>query len=96
VLARLAASDLGLLTDVSVTALDGGTDAWAAAGFPFEDTAPRVAITPADALPPAPTLDQSRATFAKYVQWGDEIAAQLERDGIVAFRAFDDEQHAGV
>jgi rhodanese-related sulfurtransferase len=96
VLAKLAASELRQLTDVSVAALEGGTDAWAAAGFPFEDTGPRVAITAADSLPPAPTLDQSRATFAKYVQWGNEITAQLERDGIVAFRAFDDELHAGV
>jgi rhodanese-related sulfurtransferase len=95
VLARLAASELRLLTDVSVVALDGGTDAWAASRFPV-DAAPVAAITATDALPPAPTLDQSRAAFAKYVQWGDEIAAQLERDGIVAFRAFDDEQHAGV
>jgi rhodanese-related sulfurtransferase len=96
VLARLAASELRQLTEHPVVALDGGTDGWAALGFPYDDTAPRIAIARTDALPPAPTLDQSRANFANYVQWGNEITAQLERDGIVTFRAFDDEQHAGV
>jgi len=95
VLAKLATSELRQLADHPVVALDGGTDAWAAVGFPV-DTAPVAAITATDALPAVPTLDQSRATFAKYVQWGDEITEQLERDGIVAFRAFDDERHAGV
>jgi rhodanese-related sulfurtransferase len=96
VLARLAASELGQLTDHSVVALDGGTDAWAALGFPYDDTIPRDAIAPTDLLPSAPTLDQTRATFAKYVQWGNEITAQLERDGIVVFRAFEDEPRADV
>jgi rhodanese-related sulfurtransferase len=94
-LAKIAASELRKLTDHPVVALEGGTDAWAAAGFPV-DAAPQAAITVTDALPPAPTLDQSRATFANYVQWGEEITAQLERDGIVSFRAFDDKQAAGV
>jgi rhodanese-related sulfurtransferase len=95
-LAKLAANELGQLTDHAVTALDGGTDAWVGAGFTYDETPPQIAITPTDSLPAAPTLEQSRAAFAKYVQWGDEITAQLERDGIVAFRAFDDGQPAGV
>ena len=96
VLARLAASELKQLTTQAVSALDGGIDAWVASGFPSDDTPPQAAIAATDFLPPAPTLEQSRATFAKYVQWGNEITAQLERDGIVAFRSFNDGQHAGV
>jgi hypothetical protein len=96
VLAKLAASELQQLTDHPVVALDGGADAWVAAGFPYDEAAPQIALTPTDSLPPAPTLEQSRANFAKYVQWGDEITAQLERDGIVTFRAFDDEQTPSV
>ena len=88
-LARLAAADLAGLTSRPVAALEGGTDAWIAAGHPVETGLDQPAVVPSDVLEGRPSLDAHKRQFADYVRWGDEIAAVLERDGLVRFRAFE-------
>ncbi len=83
-LARLAAAELAS-SGLPVTALDGGTEAWIAAGYPFRTGLDQVPLTPAVALPPLPTREEREATFADYVRWGDQITDQLKRDGLVTF-----------
>jgi rhodanese-related sulfurtransferase len=88
-LARLAAAELTQITAQPVYALDGGLIAWHAAGLATVSDDRQQAFVPSDALPPVPDLDTRRATFAQYVAWGDQITEQLQRDGIVQFRAFE-------
>ncbi|MET0146420.1 MAG: rhodanese-like domain-containing protein [Ilumatobacteraceae bacterium] len=88
-LARLAAADLAGVTSRPVAALDGGTDAWIAAGNPVETGLDQPSLVPSDALVGRPSLDAHKRQFADYVRWGDEIVAVLERDGLVQFRAFE-------
>ncbi len=84
-LARLAAAELASSPGLPVTALDGGTEAWIAAGYPYRTGLDQVALTPAVTLPPLPTREEREATFADYVRWGDQITDQLKRDGLVTF-----------
>jgi hypothetical protein len=88
-LARLAASELTNLSGEPVWALDGGMDAWSAAGNPTETGTAQPPLTPGDALPPQPDLEARKVAFAEYVAWGDRITEQLERDGLVWFRGFE-------
>jgi alkylation response protein AidB-like acyl-CoA dehydrogenase/rhodanese-related sulfurtransferase len=88
-LARLAAGELADLAGQPVWALDGGVDAWSAAGYPTETGTPPP-LTPGDTLPPQPDLESRKAAFAEYVAWGDRIIDQLERDGLVSFREFNE------
>ncbi|GAB4064564.1 hypothetical protein KHC28_12390 [Ancylobacter sonchi] len=88
-LAALAASELEKRTARRVVALDGGTEGWIAAGLPYRTGLDQPALRPQEALPKAPTLEERRVTLDAYVRWGDTITQQLERDGLVRFRAFD-------
>ncbi|MDX6430859.1 MAG: hypothetical protein QOE54_3225 [Streptosporangiaceae bacterium] len=88
-LSRLAASELTNLSGEPVWALDGGMDAWSAAGNPTETGTAQPPLTPGDALPPQPDLEARKVAFAEYVAWGDRITEQLERDGLVCFRGFE-------
>ena len=87
-LAALAAADLAPLSGRPVLALDGGTENWIAAGLEHRVGLDQPALVPDEALPPTPTLEQRRTSLDAYVQWGDRITDQLERDGLVHFRAF--------
>jgi rhodanese-related sulfurtransferase len=89
-LASIAAAELAGRTARSIRVLSGGIASWIDAGLPVETGVAQIALTPADVLPALPDLDQKRATFADYVAWGDQITGQLDRDGLVAFRAFDE------
>ncbi|MCB4769804.1 hypothetical protein LGR54_14390 [Ancylobacter sp. Lp-2] len=88
-LAALAASELEKHTARRVVALDGGTGGWIDAGRPYRTGLDQPALRPEEALPKAPTLEERRVTLEAYVRWGDTITQQLERDGLVRFRAFD-------
>ena len=90
--ARLAAAELGSSEEGAaagrvVHALDGGIQAWIAAGHEVAQGA-QVPLTPRDALPPQPDLEARKRAFAEYVAWGDVIVDQLERDGLVRFREY--------
>ncbi len=89
-IARLAAAELAGQDDRRIVALDGGTAAWIAAGFDAPAVgANQPALDPADALPQLPSLEQRRTRLDAYVRWGDDITSDLEKDGLVSFRAFD-------
>ena len=87
-LAALAASELEKRTARRVVALDGGTDAWVAAGLRHRTGLDQPALLAEEALAPAPTLEERRVSLDAYVRWGDVITDQLDRDGLVRFRAF--------
>ena len=88
-LARLAAVDLRRHTSREVLPLEGGTNAWIAAGLDHRTGLDQPALNSAEALAPSPTLEERRVNLDAYVKWGDVITDQLARDGLVHFRAFD-------
>ncbi len=88
VLAAFAASDpLGPGTR-PVLVLQGGTEAWIAAGLGFQTGSGQPALHPSEALPKPLSLPERRAYLDAYVAWGHSIGAELERDGLVRFPAF--------
>ncbi|MFK8252098.1 rhodanese-like domain-containing protein [Ancylobacter terrae] len=72
-----------------VLALAGGTQSWVDERLEFRSGVDQPALVPEEALPPLPTLAERRVALEAYVRWGDGIVDQLERDGLVRFRAFD-------
>jgi len=86
--ARLAAIDLAELTDARIAVLEGGTDAWAEAGFPTEESPD----TPSNAdlidhlVWVAGRRTGNQAEMQQYLDWEQQLIAQLERDGDVPFR----------
>ncbi|MFT0861350.1 rhodanese-like domain-containing protein [Ancylobacter sp. G4_0304] len=88
-LAALAAADLRAPAGRPVHVLEGGTQGWIDAGLATASGLDQPALVAGEALPPAPTLEERRVNFDAYVRWGDHITDQLERDGLVRFRAFD-------
>lgn len=66
-------------------ALRGGTQAWRDAGLATVTGSPQLVIDPAEAIPAEPTLEERRASYQGYVDWGDAIVGELERDGLVEF-----------
>jgi hypothetical protein len=86
-MARLAATELVWRTRRRVLALTGGTAGWIAAGLGEPGRGlDQPALDPSEAFPGLPTLVERRAALAAYVQWGDVITEQLDRDGLVRFR----------
>jgi rhodanese-related sulfurtransferase len=88
-LARFAAAEVASATGRRVVALAGGTQAWIDAGFEHRTGLDQAALQPDEALAPVPSLEERRVNLDAYVKWGDVITEQLERDGLVRFRAFD-------
>ncbi len=72
-----------------IVALAGGTQAWIEAGFEYRTGLDQAALQPDEALPQPPSLEERRVNLDAYVKWGDVITEQLERDGLVRFRAFE-------
>lgn len=95
-LASILGGELVGRTSRPIRVLSGGIGAWIAAGLPVETGVSQTPLTAADALPAQPDLEQKRAVFADYVAWGDQITGQLERDGLVVFRAFEDPSPTAV
>lgn len=89
-LAVIAGAELVGLTSRTIHVLSGGVAAWVDAGLPVETGVSQTPLTDADILPAQPDLEQKRLIFDDYVAWGNQITGQLERDGLVAFRAFDE------
>lgn len=86
-LARFAAADLRRLTDAEVAVLEGGTQAWIAAGLPLESGETRLASERTDRYRrPYEGTDNPREAMQGYLDWEFGLIAQLERDGTHGFR----------
>ncbi|MFO1083058.1 MAG: rhodanese-like domain-containing protein [Reyranellaceae bacterium] len=86
--ARLASLDLADLTDARIAVLEGGTDAWVNAGLPTEQS------------PGTPSNEEiidhlvwvagrrtgNQAEMKQYLEWEQQLVAQLQRDGDLPFR----------
>lgn len=88
-LARLAAAELTPPAGVAVKALDGGTDAWRAAGLPLEVGDTRLADAPADVwYKPYDHGTGIEGAMRAYLTWEVGLVPQVERDGDARFRFF--------
>lgn len=86
-LAGFAAPDLVGLTESDVYVLDGGTEAWQAAGLPLEESAARLASPPIDRYRrPYEGLDAPVSAMQAYLDWEHGLVEQLRRDGTHHFR----------
>ncbi|WP_454916442.1 rhodanese-like domain-containing protein [Xanthobacter sediminis] len=87
-LAAFAVADLaGAGREVWV--LDGGTDAWRAAGLPLETGATRPLHTADDVWrSPYQEAGDRHAAFQRYLDWEIDLIRQIERDDTVSFRVW--------
>ncbi|MBP0631642.1 rhodanese-related sulfurtransferase [Cupriavidus sp. AcVe19-1a] len=86
-LARFAAADLQRLTDAEVAVLEGGTQAWIAAGLPLESGETHLASERTDRYRrPYEGTDNPREAMQGYLDWEFGLISQLERDGTHGFR----------
>jgi rhodanese-related sulfurtransferase len=87
VLARLAAADARRIHSVEAGALEGGTAAWRAAGFPLEAGATRMASVPDDIRLRAREQEGGvEAAMRAYLEWEINLAEQMARDEDHRFR----------
>ncbi|MFZ6774837.1 rhodanese-related sulfurtransferase [Undibacterium sp. SXout7W] len=85
-LARYAAADLGILTDLPIHVLNGGTSAWAEAGLPVESGATRLASPLIDRYRrPYEGTDNRAEAMQAYLDWEFGLVDQLGRDGTHGF-----------
>ncbi len=85
-LARLAASERGS----EIACLEGGTEAWAAAGRPLTDGEESMLDRPDDVwLRPYDRGGDVAQAMNAYLDWELQLVAQLEADGTARFRRFD-------
>ena len=88
-LARHAAADLAQLLGREVHALEGGTDAWRAAGMPLETGETRMLEPPEDVYyKPYDHKAQIEAAMQDYLQWEVALVEQIRRDPDCRFRDF--------
>jgi rhodanese-related sulfurtransferase/predicted metal-dependent enzyme (double-stranded beta helix superfamily) len=88
-LARYAAADLGALLGRDVRALEGGTDAWRAAGLPLESGDTRMLEPPEDVYyKPYDHKTQIEAAMQDYLRWEVALLEQIRRDPDCRFRDF--------
>lgn len=87
--ARLAAVDLAALTDVEIRILDGGTDAWRAAGQPLEEGYTNLAAEKEDIYYlPYDREGTIEDAMNQYLTWEIELINQIRRDGTLVFPQF--------
>ena len=81
-LARFAAAELAAATATPVRWLDGGADAWIAAGLPLEKGLERLADEPDDVwYAPRDRLANLEEGMRAYLEWEVALAEQVGRDG---------------
>lgn len=86
-LARIVASELGSKVAGTVAVLDGGNDAWHAAGFPIEIGETNLASPPIDRYRrPYEGTDVPDSAMQAYLDWEFGLIEQLRRDGTHHFR----------
>ena len=89
-LAAFAAADLRVAgTDREVMVLEGGTQAWKAAGLPLKEgfdgnLDPSVDVW----YRPYDMDDAQEGAMKQYLSWEVNLVAQIERDGTTNFRTF--------
>ena len=82
ILARLAASELEALTQRQVRVLEGGNEAWRAAGYPLEAGGAASADEPDDRLlKPYERNEGVEQAMRDYLSWELGLVEQIERDG---------------
>ncbi|MSP49897.1 MAG: sulfurtransferase [Alphaproteobacteria bacterium] len=87
--AKLAAGEVGSLTEAAVAALLGGTDAWVAAGFPTAAGADGLPAEPDDVwYRPYDRATGVEEAMKEYLSWELDLVRQIERDGDTRFRVF--------
>lgn len=80
-LARIAASELSAAASVPVLALEGGTWAWTAAGFPLEKGAERMADIADDVwLPARERAGDRESAMRAYLAWEIDLVNQMRTD----------------
>jgi rhodanese-related sulfurtransferase len=92
VLARFAAAELGSVTDRPVEVLDGGTQAWHAAGLSLETDTENWLHEPQDVVRSGwreTDLEKRKDGFRWYLGWELGLVAELEQDDLVPFKRFD-------
>ncbi|HLJ19266.1 MAG TPA: rhodanese-like domain-containing protein [Stellaceae bacterium] len=86
-LAELGALDLATLTKADVRALDGGTAAWRAAGFPLTTGTEHMTCPPEDVwYRPYDHAQDREAAMREYLSWEVDLVRQVERDGDARFK----------
>lgn len=86
-LARYAAQAVAQATGAPVFALDGGTQAWIAAGLPLERGETHLASPRIDRYRrPYEGTDAPRSAMQAYLDWEFGLVEQLKRDGTHGFR----------
>jgi 3-mercaptopyruvate sulfurtransferase SseA len=85
-LARLAAGDLAASGVAPVRVLDGGTNAWRAAGLTLAAGREAMADTPNDCWRRPYDPYAGEGARERYLRWEIELVHQLEREGDVGFR----------
>ena len=87
VLARLAAAEWTGVSSIPVLALEGGTAAWRAAGFPLEPGATRMACAPDDVrLRAREQTENVEEAMRAYLDWEINLAARMAADDDQRFR----------
>ncbi len=85
-LARFAAAELAARTGRAVLVLEGGTAAWAAAGYPLEAGLVRAASPPEDVYKrPYEGVDNGAGAMQAYLDWEFGLVEQLARDATHGF-----------
>jgi rhodanese-related sulfurtransferase len=86
-LACIAAAELARTVKQPVLALDGGTQAWGASGFPLEQGADRMADTADDVWLPARERGGDRESAMRaYLAWEIELVNQMATDDDQRFK----------
>ena len=86
-LAELGALDLAMLTKATVRALEGGTAAWRAAGFPLASGTEHMTCPPEDVwYRPYDRARDREAAMREYLSWEVDLVRQVERDGDARFK----------
>ncbi|MFG1478330.1 rhodanese-like domain-containing protein [Xanthobacter sp. V4C-4] len=87
-LAAFAAAEAGA-TGRSVSVLEGGTQAWAAAGLPLE-TGESALLHTADDVWRSPYQEAGdrHAAFRRYLDWEIDLIHQIEKDDTVSFKVY--------
>jgi rhodanese-related sulfurtransferase len=86
ILARYAAQELAQAMGRPVTVLDGGTQAWAEAGYPIESDRHEYVSPAIDVYKrPYEGTDSTPQAMRAYIEWELQLVAQLAKDGVANF-----------
>ena len=86
-LAHVAAAELARATALPVQALEGGTRAWASAGYSLASGADRMAETPDDVWLPAREQGGDRESAMRaYLAWEVDLVNQMATDDDQRFK----------